>query len=201
MKIKDMMRLGSVTRFHMVRAFRQQTVAEHSYRVWLLAEEMMRRLGIPAHCNAWLNASRLALIHDSPESVLGDTATPYKDRMRSILEVRVPGSGSPTSAVERGINPELDGLESSMKEDHPEMVLLVKVADLLESAIFLKQEGIGVHERGVADQLFHNTLGQAKVYDEFVIAAFEDLEPGLRGPRPEVQLSTIASQIYLECVR
>lgn len=200
MKISQLMRLGSVTRFHMVRTLRRQTVAEHSYRVWLLSEEFMRRIGIPENCNGWLNVSRLALMHDAPESEVGDTATPYKNRMKKILTVsgQSDSAMSPPKAVEHGIYHEIDELETAMREDHLELVVLVKTADLLESAIFLAHEGIGPHEQRLAESLLDDCLVVAESHDSLVEEKSKTLGR-LSHYAGQASLRDIASKIFMEC--
>lgn len=199
MKIRQLMRLGSVTRFHMVRTLRQQTVAEHSYRVWLISEEFMRRIGIPENCNGWLNVSKLALLHDAPESEVGDTATPYKNRMKKMLTtLGRRGAVSPSKAIEHGICREIDELEAAMREDHPELVVLVKTADLLESAIFLAHEGVGPHEQRLAASLLDDCITMAGSHDNLI----REKSKALGQQPPDTgrgSLSDIATKIFMEC--
>lgn len=182
MKISDLMRLGSVTRFHLVRTHRSQTVAEHQYRVWSLVQEMLDRLGMPRYGNAWLNACTLALIHDTAESVLGDPPTPYKEAMRFVF------GPNASKLVEAGINKAHDELYAAMAEDMPEMLVLVKVADVLESAIFLRHEGITPHESRVCGQLLNSALNYA---DDF------DNHPGSSWKLAGLRL--VAAAIFQEC--
>lgn len=79
MFLTDALALSHVPRWAIVRHSRPQSVADHSYRVAIIARELVRRLnwenrdGLDVNRLVWL-----ALIHDLDESLTGDIPTPAK---------------------------------------------------------------------------------------------------------------------------
>ena len=79
MQIDEKMRVAHVKRWQIVRTAREQTLAEHLYRVWLLVRELGPLVGLtPDEVRA---AENFALLHDLPEIKTGDIATPVKSML------------------------------------------------------------------------------------------------------------------------
>ena len=127
------LRSSHVMRWHMVRTARQQSVAEHSYRVYLIVQEIAGELEL----DTYEIAESLALWHDLPEVVLGDVPTPTKRLLG--------GMGEEEAAVDQNYSDLMDTVD----EYCPEIFALVKMADLAESIDFLRTEGIGARAREI----------------------------------------------------
>lgn len=132
MQINEKMRVSHVKRWQIVRTAREQTLAEHLYRVWLLVREFGPRVGLtPDEVRA---AENFALLHDLPEVKTGDIATPVKSML-----------------------PPLDHIESAFSHEHLDAMAactrkslkLVKLCDLIEAAAFLQVEAVGQHALSV----------------------------------------------------
>ena len=70
------MRASDVKRWHIVATNRTQSVADHSYRVAVIAGELATEMG-------WMNVDKLqvmamAIAHDQHEALYGDIPTPAK---------------------------------------------------------------------------------------------------------------------------
>lgn len=136
MQINEKMRVSHVKRWQIVRTAREQTLAEHLYRVWLLVREFGPRVGLnPDEVRA---AENFALLHDLPEIKTGDIATPVKSML-----------------------PPLDHIESAFSHEHLDAMAsctrkslkLVKLCDLIEAASFLSVEAMGQHAMQVEDEI------------------------------------------------
>src|SRR3970040_2030008 len=75
MNIATKLRVGDVVRFHIVRTARQQTLAGHHHRLWLIVCELIKRLQLAGYC---AGAEEYALTHDMAEILTGDLPTPFK---------------------------------------------------------------------------------------------------------------------------
>ena len=158
MNITELMRTGHVKRWHIVRVAREQTIAEHMYRVWLICREIGGRLNLEHSRREKLET--LALHHDIAEVKIGDIPTPTK----KIIE-------NETDALDLA---ELDAYKEyitfsrSVMQSDPLLILLLKMADLMEAVHFLEEEGIGKHAEQVklllAKQLAE--LHESTVWDE-----------------------------------
>ena len=127
-KIHDMMRAGSVKRFHIVNTTRIQTLAEHQYGVAILAGEIASRLNLDTAAVASVMAA--AIVHDVGECRSGDIPTPTKRRLREKL-------GEPFDEV-------LDQFDVKIDKT-PQVKAILKCADFLESMVFLMEHKVGRH--------------------------------------------------------
>lgn len=141
MNLRTLMRCGDVTRWHMVRTARQQTVAEHLYKTWLLANELHTLAGLPESTREI--TSRWALTHDQPEILLGDSPTPTKRHIEQLA-----GDPNIWRRVEREVMIDHDrtfeDYMQQMVEGTPSQ-FVVKIADQIEGWHFITIEGIGPH--------------------------------------------------------
>jgi hypothetical protein len=82
------LRLTFVPRWCIVPMHRHQSVAEHSFRVSIIAGAIATKLGFgPALVNGIMTA---ALLHDKEEAISGDIPNPYKRQGNVGLYVNVP---------------------------------------------------------------------------------------------------------------
>lgn len=134
----EFLRASHITRWGIVQTARQQNIAEHQYRVWLLVQHWGSHAGlnvVEKRC-----AGQLALIHDLPEIRTGDAPTPHK----------TPEIKAYLAGIERQILPELFHVErhaSARVKD------FIKFCDTAEAVLFLKVNGLGKHAADVQDLL------------------------------------------------
>ena len=133
MRLSKILRTGHVTRWHIVRTKREQTLAEHSYRVTMIAD-FLAELCLPSlrYKQNQDMIMEYALYHDITEVVTGDVATPTK-RLAEFDD--------------KGLCPRFDELDNAVF--NTPMKEIVKLADFIEAILFLHIEGIGVHAEKV----------------------------------------------------
>jgi len=77
MKINDILRASGVTRWHIVRTVRPQSLAEHTFDVVMIARAVAKIAGVDDY-----EIIKAALLHDLDEIVTGDIPTPTKQKAR-----------------------------------------------------------------------------------------------------------------------
>jgi 5'-deoxynucleotidase YfbR-like HD superfamily hydrolase len=145
LNLRQKLRASHVKRWHIVDTTRPQSVAEHSFNVALLAEEICSITN--ADHDFRMMVQRYAIHHDIPEVALGDLPTSVKSVFgdEALEEVE---------QLSKKLDP-LSGMAS------PAIHRIVKLADLLDSVIFLAQYGVGTHAklvRGVIKKEIGNVL-------------------------------------------
>lgn len=133
----DYLRAGHVKRWHNVNVAREQTLAEHQYMVTIIALHLAQKMvGDPK-----LTAQVVfhALFHDSPEIVLGDTPTPAKRFIREAVQ-----DSDIFRAMELSLMPEIPYTGISM-DGSIESEKYVKLADRIEAAYWISENGVGQH--------------------------------------------------------
>lgn len=139
----EFLRASHITRWGIVQTARQQNIAEHQYRVWLLARHWADHAGL--NLIERRSALQLALIHDLPEIRTGDAPTPHK----------TPEVKAYLADVERQILPELHHAECYASARVREFI---KFCDTAEAVLFLKVNGLGKHANDVQDLLEQQML-------------------------------------------
>lgn len=114
-------RLSTVPRWSVVETIVKQTVDQHSYRVAIIAVRMASDLFRVNKPTELLNCVMYGLLHDSNEGIYGDVPS-YMGSKRA-LDAEAEG------------HPEYNELNPSAVVE-----IIVKVADLTESLIFLNRE-------------------------------------------------------------
>lgn len=143
----DLLALSDVKRWAIVHTIRTQSVAEHSFRVAVLAMSICERLEIPdpKHNFHFGQLLAWALMHDAPEGMTGDIDGKFK---RDNPEVR-----AMIMQAELLAYPWVDPPNDEVK-------WIVKVADYIETSTFIQRNGIGP----VADDIFHEL--EANLFDK-----------------------------------
>lgn len=189
MTLEQKLRSGHVRRWHIVAVSREQTIADHMHRVGVIAEEILRILGLfDWNYNITLNVMRWAAIHDRHEFLMGDLPTPTKEAIRIQL-VNTYGEDVFERAA-ADIDPEAEELRACIAEDGdmPLAGRIVKLADLLEAMNYVGIFGCGSHAREVWAGLQQAALqATAKIIDgdarldgrcEQLFALINDLKEG-----------------------
>jgi 5'-deoxynucleotidase len=163
MDIKTLMRLSHVRRWHIVQVDREQSVAEHSARVQLLAVELATASGMdPVQV---FKTMRWALWHDVPEIVIGDLPTPTK---KAVNCEELERAASSTYREILTLTP-------------PDVQMIVKIADLIEAALYLEEHGRGEHAREVYLGVVVDLHALVDSTDEFGPAARACMDEVLNG--------------------
>lgn len=157
--VKEKLRLSHVKRWNIVRVAREQTVAEHSYLVWVITGEMLKYSGFsPADKQ---QALEWALAHDQPEAIYGDIPTPTKLTLDSYAdEIKM-------KVAERC--PYWAEVYTETTAQNSRLIHFVKMADIAEAVWFLRDEGIGEHAKAVLKllrQQLKGLLSQATYVDD-----------------------------------
>jgi 5'-deoxynucleotidase YfbR-like HD superfamily hydrolase len=136
--ILEMIRLATIPRWTIVEVYPPQTVAAHSYRVWLLATDLYGYL-FPVEHNSFenVNVGKLAILHDVEERWSGDMPTPLKDALEKIH----PGiCETLTDHILNDNIPSVAGFMRGVKRSIPWHV--VKIADTVEAYLYLSEYAI-----------------------------------------------------------
>jgi 5'-deoxynucleotidase len=140
----DFLRVGHIKRWHNVNTVRQQTVAEHSYMVMLIAIDLFQTMiGIDPENR---DSSRTyafhillnAMFHDAPEVAAGDTPTPAKRLIREIT-----GDPAIFDKVDEMLMPKLP--YAHIKPGGKDIEPYIKMADAIEGYHFIHENGAGTH--------------------------------------------------------
>lgn len=175
MNLTQKLRSGHVRRWHIVAVAREQTIADHMYRVGVLTEEILKVMGYFSwNNNLTLNAMRWAAIHDRHEYLLGDLPTPGKAAIRDACDWDAPaGQGDAINGAAAKMDPEGEELRACVEDggDCPLAGHVVKYADLLEAMNYIGIFGVGSHAREVWGGLQTAALQAcAKIVDHDQIA-------------------------------
>lgn len=154
--LESVMRMHAVKRWHMIDTTRQQTLAEHSCNVAMLAM-LIARTG-PPFFRSCADAAIWGLIHDLPESFTGDLPGHTKKFLSGLGE------------VERVVTPpafRYFDIDPATKD-------MVKLCDLADGIRFIRLHGIDMtarHAQGQIEDQFKDKLEALKViWPEDIIA-------------------------------
>lgn len=134
--------LQHISRWHTRSTGRQQSVAEHSHQVALLALYLAPE---STSVEDRLQLLQLALLHDAHEADFGDTPYPAK-RALSVIGIDIDGV----------CRKEFWGGNDPHDQVLPHVRLLVDVADILEAALYAQQ-----HLPAIAKQVEHQAVQAA----------------------------------------
>lgn len=137
--VETVMRLHAVKRWHMIDTTRQQTLAEHSANVALLAMMIARTAPIE-YFDTWAVVAAAALVHDLEEAFTGDIPTHTKKHLQGL-------SGLEDSVRHPAFNVGVNGNTKN----------LIKLCDLADGIRFVRLHGVDLTaehaKEGLEDQL------------------------------------------------
>jgi 5'-deoxynucleotidase len=146
----EQLRACHVRRWHIVQTSREQTLAEHSFAVAVIAGTLaasMRYKGLMHH-TLQLKLLQHALAHDLIEVRTGDMPTPFK---RFLEKAGGPGI---VEKAEDLVDSDHTGAMRTV--EGTEIETIVKLADMIEAIYFLQDNGVGAHAKTVLDGLRYN---------------------------------------------
>lgn len=136
-RMNDCLALSHVPRWSIVPHIKAQSVADHTFRVLVIARELFAHMQLPMTLDDMIEI----LVHDAPESRSADIPTPYKRFIKEKHGVDLGGTGS-------GV--------CTWLQDHPVAPStrnILDAADLIEAYTFIFLNGMTVHGRFVANSL------------------------------------------------
>lgn len=162
--LAEKLRSGIVRRWHIVPMAREQTIAEHMYRVQLIAEEILRQMGwLDWGSSLTLNTMEWARIHDLPEVLIGDIPTPAKQLFGESVMVGVRVAEKGTDSFYK----ELEGCVSAVGEC-PWAGHVVRLADIVEAANWASDWAVGQRGRAVAELLQREAINAVHYFKELL---------------------------------
>lgn len=138
--VADKLRALDVTRWNMVPTFRRQSLAEHTFMVALIAEQIANELGIGSTM-----VIHMSLYHDLEEVMTGDIPAPTKQKLREV-------------GVNFGVGGPLDQLGYWNEGATPREIVIVKAADYIADIVFLRRYGKTPYALLVMDRLSKNFM-------------------------------------------
>jgi len=123
LQINEILRAQDVKRWGIVRMHKQQSLAEHSFNVAMIARAFCKAIGIEDE-----QVTKAALCHDLDEIITGDIPTPFK-------------------AMARRKGTELNDIykHATGRELNEREAVVLKLADLTEARWFVGEYGYGRH--------------------------------------------------------
>jgi len=151
LQIHDLLRAKDVERWTIINKVRRQSIAEHSYTVAIVAlalyDAMIEDVAYRAYLNKSNETSRrfaifaAGMFHDSPETRYGDVPTPGKGMIKAVA-----GQGV-FDDLDEALMPEIPFVGGTLL---PPEQRFIEMADLIESAAWIRENGIGEHARIIA---------------------------------------------------
>ncbi len=169
----DIMKYPGMTRWHMVRVKRPQTLAEHVAMVAMIASKMVYSYA-PHLLSHISEVYEYALIHDTHEIKFGDLPTPVKKANDSDIDDMF----SKMYWENLGVSP---------PDPLPEVKAIVKLADMIEAIMYYAIEGYDELQDGIGikDTLTLDLMKQALYMKEefkqewptFVLEVLDQMSP------------------------
>lgn len=149
MEIHDILRAQYVKRWTIVHTIKQQSLAEHTFNVTMIARAICKRAGLDD-----VNVMKACLAHDLDEILTGDIPSPTK-----------------REAKERGWDLNNIYVRVTSRELTPVEESIVKIADLMEAVLFIDENGVGRHAEKAEEYLISMFKEQLdKLPDEIRLA-------------------------------
>lgn len=142
----ELARTSHIKRWTIINTTREQNLAEHQYNVTVIGLELRKRTGREPTITFTLSL----MFHDSPEIRTGDIPTPGKAFIRGCIK---DVGGDIFDAMDEAIMPNLPfrtPVPGSQLLDHDKNI--IKLADLIEAAWWIRENGAGHHAKTVADK-------------------------------------------------
>ena len=157
--IYEQLRACHVRRWHIVQTSREQTLAEHSFAVAVIAGSLAAamRWSDLLHDSGKLKLLQWSLAHDIIEVRTGDMPTPFKRELEAVG-----GKGIVEKAEDRV---DAETMAEYRKIRGTDIETIVKLADQIEAIFFLQDNGVGAHAKQVLDGLraiLSNMVGDAE---------------------------------------
>jgi 5'-deoxynucleotidase YfbR-like HD superfamily hydrolase len=141
----ELARTSHIKRWTIINTTREQNLAEHQYNVTVIALALYKAVTGEKPTATFIAA---ALFHDSAEIRYGDIPTPAKAHIRKIAESA--GAGNDLFEVMDTIaTPDIPYIGGKAATEEAK---IIKLADLIEAAWWIRENGAGHHAGTVADK-------------------------------------------------
>lgn len=136
--VRDMLRLTTIKRWTIIEMVRDQSVAEHAYGVWVLANDLYRVMeDVPHNSFEREEVSFWALTHDMEEVYTGDLPSTVKEVVESIAP------GALKTLKEKILMDHFPRLAARMRGvDRTLASTYVKIAEIVESILYVRSYAI-----------------------------------------------------------
>jgi hypothetical protein len=131
------MRAQYTKRWTTVHLSHQQSLAEHSFNVAVLALELAESVFGEVTPKIKAEILEYSLLHDIDEVITGDIPTPTKNRLAEMCSTVNDVIAHEAKAIARDVD--------------PDVVIIVKVADMIEGTFHVKQHCCGIHAEQVSN--------------------------------------------------
>ena len=142
----ELARASHVKRWHIINTTKEQNLAEHQYNVTVIGLELYKQITGEPPTAVFMSA---LLFHDSSEIRYGDIPTSGK----AFIQMYTTDSNL-FGAMDSNIMPELLYVDHPHPAPASEYGRLVKLADLIEAAWWIRENGAGAHAASVADKCY-----------------------------------------------
>lgn len=165
LRFYDMARAGHVKRWHIINTAHDQTVAEHSFMVMLISMELAQHL-VPAGETVFDDLREEyrfvchALTHDLPEIKTGDFPAPSKRMIQAFT-----GQHDLFERIDRAIMPEIPWAGGTL---NVKLGSIIDVADAIEAAHWIRENGLGRHAEIVTDSTFERIEQKVHAYSKAI---------------------------------
>lgn len=151
-QLLDLLALSHVPRWTIIATSRQQSVAEHSHRVAVIAQYILDDIA-PSASNGWHEEIlRWAIMHDGPEAITGDIPTPFK---RILHE-----SGFETSESQA-----CEWYSEEKRKVSAVKKSVVSLADTIEAVSFISKWGTGAVAKRIAEEMEKRLKMEAEAFE------------------------------------
>lgn len=136
--VRNMLRLTTIKRWQIVEMLKEQSVAEHVYRVFILVRDLLDDLEDIPHNSFEHQAAQLwAIVHDMEEVFTGDMPATVKQ----VLEKLSPGIGKKLKEEILTVHfPTL--LTQTRGLDNTVTAIYVKVAEIVEQILYVNEYAV-----------------------------------------------------------
>ncbi len=151
--LADFLRMGHVKRWHTVNTSAQQTLADHSFMVMLIAMDLYDKMhSIQDNPTDALCLLTQAMFHDVHEVVMGDMPTTAKPH-------------TPINVMAWATDHLLPVIPYTMTKESERLGRFIKMADVLDAAFWIEQHGVGPHCTGVKDGCWRRVDELVRAYE------------------------------------
>lgn len=139
----ELARTSHIKRWTIINTTNQQNLAEHQYNVTVISLALYKAIiGVSPPTTAFVLS---AMFHDSAEIRYGDVPTPAKVFMKKFV-----GDDELFNGMDSLIMPQIPyagGVVIKRQECE-----IIKLADMIEAAWWIKENGVGTHAKVVAEK-------------------------------------------------
>jgi 5'-deoxynucleotidase len=178
-KVQDIRRIGHVSRWHMVRTQRVQTLGEHLFTVTFLSNHLAKNIVNDMTSENMVTLMEYSMRSDLGELAWGDCASHLKAHIDKMTD-----NNNPIRQLEDDIDPECYQLKLKLKGTP--FIRIAKLADIIDALVFLYNEGVDCRESRLSRLRSKNVLRSLR--DAGVLNA-EQWE------KADLELSSLESQI------